>query len=54
MLIATDDYAGIVSRRLAAERIALSSRWLARLNALLEVSANEVFPTDSSWTTFRH
>ena len=46
MLIATDDYAGMVSRRLAAERIALSSRWLARLNALLEVSANEVFPTD--------
>jgi signal transduction histidine kinase len=46
MLIATDDYAGIVSRRIAAERIALSSRWLARLNALLEVSANEVFPTD--------
>ena len=46
MLIATDDYAGIVSGRVSAERRMLSSAWLARLNALLEVSANEVFPTD--------
>jgi signal transduction histidine kinase len=46
MLTATDDYAGIVSRRMSAERIALSTLWLDRLTQLLEVSANEVFPSN--------
>jgi signal transduction histidine kinase len=46
MIIATDDYAGVVSNRVLAERRALSTAWLDRLNQLLEVGANEVFPTN--------
>jgi two-component system, OmpR family, sensor histidine kinase KdpD len=38
-----DNYAAIMSQRIAAARVELSSRWLARLNALLPVGANEVF-----------
>src|SRR5688572_17246773 len=46
MLIATDDYAGVVSTRVSAERLALSTAWLTQLHALLPVTVNEVFPTD--------
>ena len=46
MSIATaENYAGIVSQRVAAERLTLASRWLDRLNELLTVEANEVFPS---------
>jgi len=41
-----EDYTAIVSQRVAAERLTLASRWLERLNALLTVSANEVFPSN--------
>ena len=46
MSIATaENYAGIVSQRVAAERLTLARRWLDRLNELLTVEANEVFPS---------
>jgi signal transduction histidine kinase len=46
MHIATADaYADVLSRRVAAERQTLAARWLARLNELLVVPANEVFPS---------
>ena len=44
--ITVGDYAGIVSQRVAAERHALAANWLRRLNELLTVSPNEVFPSD--------
>ncbi len=40
-----EDYAGIVSQRVAAERHVLAARWLHRLNELLTVLPNEVFPS---------
>ena len=46
MTIATaEDYAGIVSQRIAAERHTLAGEWLCRLNQLLTVKPNEVFPS---------
>jgi signal transduction histidine kinase len=46
MTVATaEDYAGIVSQRVAAERHTLAADWLRRLNALLTVGANDVFPS---------
>jgi signal transduction histidine kinase len=46
MNVATaEDYAGIVSQRVAAERHTLAAHWLRRLHALLTVDANEVFPS---------
>lgn len=46
MTIATaEDYAGIVSQRVAAERHALAGEWLRRLNQLLTVEPNDVFPS---------
>jgi signal transduction histidine kinase len=41
-----EDYAAVISQRIAAERLTLSARWLARLRELLTVTANEVFPSD--------
>lgn len=41
-----EDYAGIVSQRVATERHALAAHWLRRLNALLTVGANDVFPSN--------
>jgi hypothetical protein len=35
-----------VSQRVATERLKLAARWLERLNELLIVPANEVFPSD--------
>ena len=46
MTIATaQEYAGVVSQRVAAERLTLPRRWLERLNELLTLEANEVFPS---------
>jgi signal transduction histidine kinase len=45
-LVSTPTYAEVVSQRVATERLKLSSRWLERLNELLIVPANEVFPSD--------
>src|SRR5688500_10142622 len=39
-------YAATVSRRIHAERVVLAGRWLERLNELLTVTTNDVFPTD--------
>src|SRR5262245_5139586 len=41
-----EDYAGVVSRRVEAERHILAGRWLSRLNELLTVEPNEVFPSE--------
>jgi signal transduction histidine kinase len=41
-----EDFAGIVSLRLAAERLTLARRWLDRLNALLSIGPNEIFPSE--------
>lgn len=45
MLTSLDTYADIVARALAAERTTISEQWLVRLNALLDVSPVEVFPS---------
>src|SRR5436190_2306373 len=41
-----EDFAGIVSQRVEAERQTLAGDWLHRLNALLTVDPNEVFPSE--------
>lgn len=41
----TDTYADIVARALAAEHTAIAAQWLARLHAILDVAAVEVFPS---------
>src|SRR4029079_12469417 len=47
MTIATaEGFAGIVSQRVEAERHALAASWLGRLNELLTVDANDVFPSE--------
>ena len=35
-----------IAERIRAEHVAISARWLERLQGLLSVEANEVFPTD--------
>jgi len=45
-LLTADNFAGIVSQRMTAEAIALSSQWFARLKELLPVASNEVFPSE--------
>jgi len=47
MISATaEDYAGVMSQRVATESRTLSGRWLARLKEILTVPANEVFASD--------
>jgi len=41
-----DSYAAIVSQRVAAERLTLAGLWLGRLQELLTVKPNDVFPSD--------
>ena len=41
-----EGYSTVISQRIAAERLTLSARWLARLRELLTVTANEVFPSE--------
>ena len=41
-----EDFASIVSQRVEAERHTLAGDWLRRLNELLTVGANEVFPSE--------
>jgi signal transduction histidine kinase len=43
---AADSYAGIVSQRMAAERLTLAGQWLDRLNELLPVEVNDIFPSE--------
>jgi signal transduction histidine kinase len=44
--LATEDYAGVMAERVAAESRSLAARWLERLKEALTVAANDVFPTD--------
>lgn len=44
--MAAENYATILSHRVAAERLTLAREWLRRLEALLPVDANDVFPSD--------
>jgi signal transduction histidine kinase len=46
MPVTAEDYCAVISQRIAAERLTLSARWLARLRELLTVAANEVFPSE--------
>jgi signal transduction histidine kinase len=47
MTIATaEGFPGIVSHRVEAERHVLAASWLGRLNELLNVDANDVFPSE--------
>jgi signal transduction histidine kinase len=41
-----EGFAGIVSQRMAAEALALSASWFARLDELLPVPPQEVFPSE--------
>jgi signal transduction histidine kinase len=45
-IVTAEDYAGIVSQRVAAERHALAAHWLRRLKELLSVDPNDVFPSE--------
>jgi signal transduction histidine kinase len=45
--VSADNYADVLSRRVAEERLTLAARWLERLNELLLVGANEVFPSET-------
>jgi anti-sigma regulatory factor (Ser/Thr protein kinase) len=42
----TADDASVIAQRIAAERIALSAQWLARLREILTVTPNDVFPSE--------
>jgi len=44
-IAAGNDYAALVSQRVAAERVTLAGQWLARLQELLTVDVNAVFPS---------
>jgi signal transduction histidine kinase len=41
-----DNYAGIMSQRMAAARLTLAGQWLDRLNELLPVAFNDIFPSE--------
>jgi len=43
----TTGFADIMAERMAADHALLAARWFSRLNDLLPVGANEVFPSDS-------
>ncbi len=43
----TTGFADVIAERLAAEHALLAARWFARLNDLLPVGANEVFPSNT-------
>jgi signal transduction histidine kinase len=43
---AANNYAALVSQRVMAERLSLASQWLGRLNELLTVDVNDVFPSN--------
>jgi signal transduction histidine kinase len=45
--VITTRFSEAIADRMASEHAALAARWFARLNDLLPVAANEVFPSDS-------
>ena len=46
MIAVTENYATILSQRVAAERLTLAGSWLAHLKSLLTVEPKDVFPSD--------
>jgi signal transduction histidine kinase len=46
MVPTTEGYVGVVSQLITSGREALAAEWLARLNVLLDVAANDVFPSE--------
>ena len=46
MAITAEDYAAVISQRMAGQRVAIAASWLGRLRELLTVTANEVFPSE--------
>jgi signal transduction histidine kinase len=46
MLMTAESYAAIVSQRVTMERLTLAEQWLRRLQELLTVELNDVFPSD--------
>jgi signal transduction histidine kinase len=44
--LTAEDYASLIGQRMAAERVTLATKWLARLRELLTVTPNEVFPSE--------
>jgi len=44
--LTAEDYASVIGQRIVAERLTLSTAWLARLRQLLTVTSNEVFPSE--------
>jgi len=45
-IVSAENYADVVSQRVSAERSVLAARWLNRLNELLLVEPDAVFPSD--------
>ena len=45
-MITAGSFPGVISQRMSADAIALSSQWLARLTDLLPLDSNHVFPSD--------
>lgn len=43
--VGANEYARVIAERLRAEAVVLARRWLERLDALLAVDRNEIFPT---------
>src|SRR5580704_17353688 len=41
-----DNYAGMLSQRMAAARLTLAGQWLDRLNELLPIAFNDIFPSE--------
>lgn len=46
MLTTAESYAAIVAQRVRMERLTLADSWLRRLQELLTVELNDVFPSD--------
>lgn len=46
MRATTQHYAAVIAKAILAARIDISARWLARLNEILEVAPNQVFPSE--------
>jgi signal transduction histidine kinase len=45
-LTTAQDYQAVIAGRIAAERLSIAGRWLARLRELLPIAANDVFPSE--------
>ena len=45
-IVTAQDFAGIVSQRVEAERYVLAASWLRQLSKLLTVDENDVFPSE--------